>query len=105
MLIGAGSETTSSVLQSFFKIMALHPEVMRKAHLGCTCCSFRPEMMLTSSQTELDRIVGFKRMPDWADEPSLPYMRALIKEVHRWAPIGSLGGFMSSPSQEMWVKT
>lgn len=34
MLIGAGSETTSSVLQSVFKIMALHPEVMKKAHLG-----------------------------------------------------------------------
>lgn len=73
MLVGAGSETTSSVLQSFFKIMALHPEVIKKAHL------------------ELDHIVGFKRMPDWADEPSLPYIRALIKEVHRWAPIGSLG--------------
>lgn len=54
--------------------------------------------MLTSFQIELDRIVGFKRMPGWADEPSLRYIRALIKEVHRWAPIGSLGEFLSSPS-------
>ena len=30
-------------------------------------------------------------MPDWVDEPSLPYIRGLIKEVHRWAPTGSLG--------------
>lgn len=34
MLIGAGADTTSSVLQSFFKVMALHPEAMRKAHHG-----------------------------------------------------------------------
>lgn len=30
-------------------------------------------------------------MPTWEDEASLPYVRAVIKEVHRWAPIGSLG--------------
>jgi cytochrome P450 len=30
-------------------------------------------------------------MPSWEDEISLPYVRALIKEIHRWAPIGSLG--------------
>lgn len=34
MLIGAGADTTSSYLQSFFKVMALHPEVVRKAHEG-----------------------------------------------------------------------
>ena len=36
-------------------------------------------------------IVGRSRLPGWEDESSLPYIRALIKEVHRWAPIGSLG--------------
>jgi cytochrome P450 len=30
-------------------------------------------------------------MPTWDDEASLPYVRAILKEVHRWAPIGSLG--------------
>ncbi|KFY39520.1 hypothetical protein V494_03953 [Pseudogymnoascus sp. VKM F-4513 (FW-928)] len=73
MLIGAGADTTSSYLQSFFKVMALHPKVMQKAH------------------EELDRVVGPKRLPVWEDEMNLPYVRALIKEVHRWAPIGSLG--------------
>jgi cytochrome P450 len=34
MLIGAGADTTSSYLQSFFKVMALHPQVMQKAHEG-----------------------------------------------------------------------
>lgn len=36
-------------------------------------------------------VVGSSRLPGWEDESSLPYVRALIKEVHRWAPIGSLG--------------
>lgn len=35
--------------------------------------------------------MGSSRLPDWSDEKSLPYIRALIKEVHRWAPIASLG--------------
>ena len=34
MLIGAGADTTSSYLQSFFKVMALHPEVWEKAQAG-----------------------------------------------------------------------
>jgi cytochrome P450 len=34
MLIGADSDTTSSVLQTFFKVMALHPDVVSIAHAG-----------------------------------------------------------------------
>ncbi|KAK4203561.1 cytochrome P450 [Triangularia verruculosa] len=73
MLIGAGSDTTSSVLQTFFKVMALHPSAVQMA------------------QQELDKVVGPDRLPSWKDEKNLPYLRALIKEVHRWAPIGNLG--------------
>lgn len=46
---------------------------------------------LPPSPTELDRVVGRSRLPNWDDDPRLPYIRSLIKEVHRWAPIGSLG--------------
>lgn len=42
-------------------------------------------------RAELDLVVGKFRLPDWEDERSLPYLRALIKEVHRWAPIASVG--------------
>ncbi|KAK3331310.1 cytochrome P450 [Apodospora peruviana] len=72
MIIGAGAETTSSMIQSFFKVMAMNPTAQRKA------------------QEELDRVVGPSRLPTWEDEAKLPYLRALIKEVHRWAPIASL---------------
>jgi cytochrome P450 len=34
MLIGAGADTTSSVLQSFFKVMALNPQALRNAQEG-----------------------------------------------------------------------
>lgn len=35
--------------------------------------------------------MGNSRLPSWEDEDQLPYIRAVIKEVHRWAPIGNLG--------------
>ncbi|KAL9106099.1 MAG: hypothetical protein Q9227_008844 [Pyrenula ochraceoflavens] len=73
VLLGGGADTSTSILQTFFKIMALHPEVMR------------------SAQSELDQFVGCNRVPTWEDEPSLSYIRSLIKEVNRWAPISSLG--------------
>jgi Cytochrome P450 len=38
MLIGAGSDTTSTVLQNFFKIMALHPHVAACAQKGSLRC-------------------------------------------------------------------
>lgn len=34
MLIGAGADTTSSVLQSFFKVMAMNPRAQRAAQEG-----------------------------------------------------------------------
>ena len=53
--------------------MALYPDVMRKA------------------QAEIDTVVGRHRMPTFADRPHLPYVRAIVKEVLRWRPVGPLG--------------
>ena len=44
MLIGAGVDTTSSNPQSFFKIMALHPEVCRKLIKVCETPIYTPIM-------------------------------------------------------------
>ena len=49
--------------------MSLHPEALKKA------------------QNELDTFVGRNRLPDFNDEPSLVYLKALIKETLRWRPI------------------
>lgn len=45
---------------------------------------------LTESGTELDRVIGPSRLPGYEDQPNLPYVRCLIKEMSRWAPIGSI---------------
>ncbi|KAF5321043.1 hypothetical protein D9619_000276 [Psilocybe cf. subviscida] len=60
------ADTTVSAINSFFLAMTLHPEVMRKA------------------QEEIDRVVGRDRLPTYADRPHLPYVNALVSEVHRW---------------------
>jgi len=46
--------------------MTLFPDAQAKAH------------------KELDQVVGHGRLPDFDDEPKLPYIGALLKEVHRY---------------------
>ncbi|KAI0742504.1 cytochrome P450 [Daedaleopsis nitida] len=66
---------TASTYIAFFLVMALNPEVQKKA------------------QAELDAVVGRDRLPEFGDRESLPYISALVKEVLRWhivAPFGLL---------------
>ena len=49
-----------------------------------------PEVQ-SRAQEELDRVVGSKRLPEFSDEPQLPYIRAICKEVLRWQPVVPLG--------------
>ncbi|KAF7355868.1 Cytochrome P450 [Mycena venus] len=72
-LYAAGADTTSVVLGWFLFAMLSFPEVQRRA------------------QTELDEVIGRSRMPTFADYNNLPYIRALIKETLRWAPVGPIG--------------
>ena len=53
----------------------VYPEVQRKA------------------QAEIDRVIGSDRFPTTADQPNLPYIDALVKEVLRWNPVVPLGKF------------
>lgn len=52
--------------------MIKYPEVQRKA------------------QAEIDNVVGNKRLPDFQDEPNLPYLTALVKELYRWRVVTPL---------------
>jgi len=70
---GAGAETTAAALSVFMLAMTLYPDVMHRA------------------QSEIDEVVGRDRMPTFADEDNLPYIRAMVKEVLRWRPVGPLG--------------
>ncbi|KAF8912053.1 cytochrome P450 [Gymnopilus junonius] len=73
IVIIGGSSTTSAFIHTFFLAMLCFPNAQRKA------------------QEELDRVIGRGRLPDFGDEPELPYLDALLKEVHRWRPSGPLG--------------
>lgn len=61
-----------SALTSFFLALMLHPEVQKQA------------------QADIDRIAP-NRLPSLDDYDSLPYIRAILKELLRWAPVVPLG--------------
>ena len=69
----AGSDTTAMGICTFILYMLSHPEVLKKA------------------REEVDSVVGADRMPDWDDEPHLPYVVACIKELLRHRPAAPLG--------------
>lgn len=60
-----GVETTASIMQWFSALIPSYPDIQTRAH------------------AELDRVVGRNRLPTVEDEPHLPYLRAIIKEVER----------------------
>ncbi|KAJ8581858.1 cytochrome P450 [Rhizopogon salebrosus TDB-379] len=71
----AASETTTSTLHVFLLAMVLYPEVQARA------------------QEEIDSVIGegLKRLPDWDDRASMPYVDAVIRETLRWFPVVPLG--------------
>ncbi|KAF9269296.1 cytochrome P450, partial [Marasmius fiardii PR-910] len=72
VLLEGGSETTASFLQSLVLFITAFPDVQQKA------------------QREMDAVVGLDRLPSLDDIADLPYIRALIKETHRFHPVAPL---------------
>lgn len=72
-VLHADASQSFSTLQTFFLAMALYPEAQRKA------------------QAELDAIIGPDRLPEFADQDSLPYIHAIVKECLRWQNVFTLG--------------
>ena len=64
---------TVSALGTFILAMVQNPDVQKKA------------------QAELMAVVGPVRLPEYEDEPSLPYICAVVKECLRWRSVGPLG--------------
>src|SRR5271169_1428714 len=71
-MIEAGSETTSSTLNSCILYLIANPQVQKIAH------------------KELDDILQ-GRSPTFEDEPNLPYCRAIVKEILRLRPVANIG--------------
>lgn len=60
--------------------------------------------MLPKAWEELDRVVGPHRSPTFEDEPSLPYVKAFMKEVLRWRSVAIIGGQPHAPIQDDYYK-
>ncbi|KAF8917181.1 cytochrome P450 monooxygenase [Mucidula mucida] len=65
----AGADTVVSLVCSAILALVLNPKVQKKA------------------QAELDAVVGRTRLPDFGDQPSLPYVQAIVLEALRWRPV------------------
>ncbi|KAF7535030.1 hypothetical protein G7054_g5716 [Neopestalotiopsis clavispora] len=72
-MIEAGSETTSSALNTAIKYLIKFPEAQALAH------------------KELAAQIGDNRLPSFDDEDALPYIRAMVKEVLRIRPVTNIG--------------
>lgn len=72
-MYGGGLDTMTGWTSTFFLMMIIHPEIQRRA------------------QEELDAVIGPHRLPTVRDRVDLPYLRAIQKEIYRWAAIVPLG--------------
>jgi hypothetical protein len=62
-----------SILLTFFLAMLMNPAAQDQA------------------QEEIDRVIGTDRLPTFDDEPKLPFVSALSKEVFRWQQVAPFG--------------
>ncbi|KIK59244.1 hypothetical protein GYMLUDRAFT_1004604 [Collybiopsis luxurians FD-317 M1] len=70
---GGDPDSILIALQSFVALMLMHPEIQHKAH------------------SELDKALGPGNLPSFSDEPSLPYITAIVWETLRLQPVAPLG--------------
>ncbi|KAH9475818.1 Cytochrome P450 monooxygenase 208 [Psilocybe cubensis] len=73
VMYAAATDSTSCTLRCFFALMALHPEVMRRAQEG------------------IDNVTETERLPTFDDWERLPYITAIILEVLRYNTVTPLG--------------
>ncbi|KAH7083607.1 cytochrome P450 [Paraphoma chrysanthemicola] len=83
-IMAAGMETTATSLQFLFKAALLYPDFIKHA------------------QAELDQVVGNDRLPDWDDRPNLPYIKAVIMELHRWCCTTPLSFFHATTREDTY---
>ncbi|KAK4122223.1 cytochrome P450 [Parathielavia appendiculata] len=72
-IVIAGNDTTAATVMLLVLYLMQNPDVQRKA------------------QTEVDEVVGSKRLPHWDDIPNLPYMNLVLQETYRMNPLSPLG--------------
>src|SRR5271170_1913037 len=88
-MIEAGSETTSATLNSAILHLIANPECIERAH------------------EELERVIPAGRGPTYDDEPRLPYIRSIVKEILRLKPVAAVGSPHCTTEdivyKDMWI--
>jgi cytochrome P450 len=88
-MLEAGSETTSATLNSALLHLVANPECIQQAH------------------EELERVIPPGRGPTFDDEPNLPYIRSIVKEILRLKPVASVGSPHATTEdivyKDMWI--
>jgi len=51
--------------------------------------------VLKKAQQDIDSIVKPGHLPDFEDEPSLPFITAIVKETMRWRDVAPIGVHVS----------
>ncbi|KAK7021883.1 hypothetical protein VNI00_017172 [Paramarasmius palmivorus] len=72
-MYAGGAETSAAAVDWFMLAMIAFPKVQEKCH------------------QELDAVIGRSRMPGFADQENLPYIRATVREVMRWRTVTPIG--------------
>ncbi|KAF8908618.1 cytochrome P450 [Gymnopilus junonius] len=57
---------------------------------SCLLALLNHPSVLKKAQEEIDRVIKPGHLPDFDDEPSLPYVAAVVKESMRWRPTAPL---------------
>ncbi|TVY35606.1 Cytochrome P450 monooxygenase [Lachnellula subtilissima] len=83
-LFSAGLDTTMSALSTFLLALLTHPHI------------------LSFARSEIDTVIGRTRAPVLEDEPALPYITALVREVLRWRPVTPFGIPHASTARFEW---
>ncbi|EJD49567.1 cytochrome P450 [Auricularia subglabra TFB-10046 SS5] len=68
-LYAGGADTVVGAMSTFFLVMALNPDVQKRA------------------QEEVDRVTGRTRLPNCTDLDALPSVKRIMQEILRWAPV------------------
>ena len=75
LLFLAGTDTTANTLRWGTQYLVKYPDVQVRVH------------------RELDNIVGRNRLPKLSDKPHLPYIEAVLMELHRMISLTPLSAF------------
>jgi cytochrome P450 len=90
LFLPAGADTILASALTFILAMLHAPHVQKVPHGPRFNIYLTDISRVQIAQEELDRVVG-DRLPTYADQDSLPYINAIVKESLRWELVIPLG--------------